>query len=98
MGGTELSARIKNWYTPLLTPARSKTAEIGMKPPSTVFVLLSLACRLTARPDEIPAYVPSPNDVKFGAKIFHSHCAECHGPKGEGGRGPDLTRGRYRHG
>ncbi|HUQ90908.1 MAG TPA: c-type cytochrome [Bryobacteraceae bacterium] len=40
----------------------------------------------------------SPADVAAGARSYRSHCAECHGRKGEGGRGPDLTRGEYRHG
>src|SRR5438105_4595238 len=40
----------------------------------------------------------SPDDVAAGARSYRSHCAECHGLKGEGGRGPDLTRGEYRHG
>jgi putative heme-binding domain-containing protein len=38
------------------------------------------------------------NDVAAGAKIFRSHCAECHGVKGEGGRGPNLTTGQFYHG
>lgn len=33
-----------------------------------------------------------------GGKIFRSHCAECHGLKGEGGRGPNLTTGVFFHG
>lgn len=41
---------------------------------------------------------PSAADVDAGGRIYRSHCAECHGLKGEGGRGPDLTRGEYRHG
>jgi putative heme-binding domain-containing protein len=40
----------------------------------------------------------SPSDVAAGARIFRSHCAECHGLKGEGGRGPSLTMGQFRHG
>src|ERR1700692_2872982 len=36
--------------------------------------------------------------VSAGAKIFRSHCAECHGLKGEGGRGPNLTTGVFFHG
>ena len=40
----------------------------------------------------------SREDVAAGARSYRSHCAECHGLKGEGGRGPDLTRGEYRHG
>ncbi len=37
-------------------------------------------------------------DVVAGAKAFRSHCAECHGYKGEGGRGPNLTTGIFFHG
>src|ERR1700674_4090214 len=38
------------------------------------------------------------DDVSAGAKIFRSHCAECHGLKGEGGRGPNLSTGVFFHG
>jgi len=37
-------------------------------------------------------------DIAAGAKIFRSHCAECHGLAGEGGRGPRLTTGVFYHG
>lgn len=37
-------------------------------------------------------------DVAAGARIFRSHCAECHGLKGEGGRGPTLQTGVFYHG
>lgn len=40
----------------------------------------------------------TPADVTAGAKIFRAHCAECHGLKGEGGRGPNLTTGVFFHG
>ncbi|MBV6430438.1 MAG: Cbb3-type cytochrome c oxidase subunit CcoP [Bryobacteraceae bacterium] len=40
----------------------------------------------------------APEDVAAGGRIYRSHCAECHGLKGEGGRGPDLTGAEYRHG
>ena len=40
----------------------------------------------------------TPADVAAGAKIFRSHCAECHGLKGEGGRAPKLTTGVFFHG
>jgi len=33
-----------------------------------------------------------------GAALFQTHCAYCHGARGEGGRGADLTTGSYRHG
>jgi cytochrome c oxidase cbb3-type subunit III len=38
------------------------------------------------------------NDISAGERLFHLHCADCHGPSGQGGYGPDLTRGEYRHG
>jgi putative heme-binding domain-containing protein len=38
------------------------------------------------------------DDAAAGAKIFRSHCAECHGLKGQGGRGPNLTTGVFFHG
>lgn len=37
-------------------------------------------------------------DDSFGERLFRLHCAECHGLDGQGGQGPDLTRGVYRHG
>lgn len=37
-------------------------------------------------------------DVAAGAKIFRSHCADCHGLTGQGGKGPDLTTGQFFHG
>jgi putative heme-binding domain-containing protein len=40
----------------------------------------------------------TPADVAAGARIFRSHCAECHGVGGEGDRGPNLTTGVFFHG
>src|SRR5262245_57384011 len=37
-------------------------------------------------------------DPAAGARLYRLHCAECHGRSGEGGLGPDLTRGVYRRG
>jgi putative heme-binding domain-containing protein len=37
-------------------------------------------------------------NVAAGAKIFRSHCGECHGVRGEGGRGPSLASGVFYHG
>jgi cytochrome c oxidase cbb3-type subunit III len=36
-------------------------------------------------------------DVARGEKLFQVHCARCHGPKGEGSRGPTLIRPRLLH-
>jgi putative heme-binding domain-containing protein len=40
----------------------------------------------------------SPQDVAAGGRIYRSHCVECHGRDGKGGRGPDITRGDLRYG
>jgi putative heme-binding domain-containing protein len=37
-------------------------------------------------------------DVSAGAQMFRSHCARCHGVKGEGGIGPSLAAGIFYHG
>jgi putative heme-binding domain-containing protein len=40
----------------------------------------------------------TPEGIAQGAALFQSRCTYCHGAHGEGGRGPDLTAGSYRHG
>lgn len=37
-------------------------------------------------------------DTEAGRRLYQSQCTYCHGVRGEGGRGPDLTTGRYKHG
>src|SRR5260370_2427462 len=52
------------------------------------------------RDRDLPGKNPydSPADLATGRQYFLGHCAQCHGPDGEGGRGVNLTTGRYRHG
>ncbi|MBI3668053.1 MAG: c-type cytochrome [Acidobacteria bacterium] len=38
----------------------------------------------------------SPADVARGQKLFFGHCATCHGPQGNGGRGANLARPKLR--
>ncbi|MCU1257839.1 MAG: putative heme-binding protein [Bryobacterales bacterium] len=40
----------------------------------------------------------SAEDVAQGEKTFRSHCSPCHGLKGDGGRGPNLSNGVFYHG
>src|SRR5215472_12353180 len=40
----------------------------------------------------------SPADVAAGARAFRAQCAECHGSRAEGGRGPNLANGVFYHG
>ncbi len=52
------------------------------------------------RDQDLPDKNPygSPADAAKGRQYFLGHCALCHGPEGEGGRGVNLATGRYRHG
>ena len=40
----------------------------------------------------------SPQDIKEGGITLRTYCSTCHGVDRTGGRGPDLTRVRFRHG
>ena len=60
-------------------------------------VILFLAGSLIAQ-QEIRNPRTNPEDIAAGAKTFRSHCAQCHGLKGEGGRGPNLASGHFYHG
>jgi putative heme-binding domain-containing protein len=66
--------------------------------------LISLCCPLlfcafafAAEPVKKNPY-SGPEDVEEGHVMVRAFCARCHGPDGTGARGPDLTRGRLRHG
>lgn len=62
----------------------------------SIAVLLSAACLAQAPPLRNPH--TTPDDVAAGGRIFRSHCADCHGLTGTGGKGPDLTTGVFFHG
>jgi putative heme-binding domain-containing protein len=49
-----------------------------------------------SRPSAVP--LDSPAAVEEGRSLFQTHCLYCHGARGEGGRGADLTTGQYRLG
>jgi putative heme-binding domain-containing protein len=40
----------------------------------------------------------SAQDAELGGRLFQTHCSYCHGARGEGGRGADLTGGQFRRG
>src|SRR5258708_20404212 len=42
--------------------------------------------------------VTTPESADQGAALFQTHCTYCHGARGQGGRGSDLTTGQYKHG
>ena len=48
----------------------------------------------------IPALLVSASPAsasEHGRRLYLSQCAACHGPEGEGGKGPSLARPRLRH-
>lgn len=42
----------------------------------------------------IQPWALSADDLAQGERLFQLHCAGCHGPKGEGGKGPNLAVSR----
>src|ERR1700686_3171701 len=61
------------------------------------FALLCLVCIAASMAAVTEPKVKLPNtraDLAAGEKLFSVHCALCHGPKGEGGRGPMLTQAK----
>jgi putative heme-binding domain-containing protein len=40
----------------------------------------------------------TPDGLQQGAALFQTHCTYCHGARGQGGRGSDLTTGQYKYG
>jgi cytochrome c oxidase cbb3-type subunit 3 len=44
-----------------------------------------------------PAVAETPAAVSGGQELYAKHCASCHGAKGEGAFGPDLS-GEYKYG
>ena len=62
-----------------------------------MLVWLLFLAGAAAQNDELRNPRTTPADVEAGARIYRSHCSECHGRTGTGGRGPDLTAGNFRH-
>jgi putative heme-binding domain-containing protein len=58
-------------------------------------IWLTVAAALSSAPAFSQA---PPSDVAAGAGTYRIYCSECHGREGRGGRGPDLTSGRWTHG
>jgi cytochrome c oxidase cbb3-type subunit 3 len=62
-------------------------------------LLILIACLVTlCGAQEQTNPFDTPDGVAQGGALFQTHCSYCHGARGEGGRGADLTNGQYRHG
>lgn len=46
-------------------------------------------------PVELPPEVAAPAAARTGAEVYADVCAQCHGPKGEGGIGPALSDPKF---
>ena len=57
-------------------------------------LMLSVGSALAAGTEAKVKLPNSRSELLRGEKLFQVHCALCHGPKGEGGRGPMLTRAK----
>lgn len=59
-------------------------------------ITLLLCCSLASAAEKPQAHAAS---IKEGASMFRANCSPCHGLSARGGgRGPDLTSGRWTHG
>jgi putative heme-binding domain-containing protein len=58
-----------------------------------LFLLAGAMAASAAEKIKLPA---SAADLARGKKLFEVHCALCHGPTGEGGRGPLLAQAKLR--
>jgi putative heme-binding domain-containing protein len=66
----------------------------------TAYCLLPTASPAEA-PEEKPQKETTPEQkaaLAEGQALFRGLCSGCHGGAGRGGKGPDLTRGRFMHG
>jgi len=60
-------------------------------------VLVSAMAALAAGAEAKVKLPASRADLLAGKKLFDVQCALCHGPNGEGARGPSLTRAKLSH-
>jgi cytochrome c oxidase cbb3-type subunit III len=62
--------------------------------PQATVVLLICAALIVSAQTEQPQRNPysAESDISQGKRIYQGHCAGCHGPGGEGGRGAILAR------
>lgn len=69
--------------------------------PCWLLLFVLTACSISAAPQEQAKKTREQNGgaAKEGASLFRAGCAPCHGLNARGGgRGPDLTSGRWTHG
>ncbi len=81
--------RRKTSFTPTRRKALHERSGSGLLVALLLIALALISIRVESR--------ASATDVSAGANLFRSDCAGCHGRDATGARGPDLTRGTFRH-
>lgn len=76
-------------------PVYTSTERVHMRP---LLIISSLCMALIAPAWAQQQKTTTPEDAQQGAALFQTHCTYCHGARGQGGRGADLTTGQYKHG
>lgn len=51
-----------------------------------------------AEPKAVNPFAGNEEAIREGGVLFRQNCAACHGPRGRGGKGPDLTDIHWMHG
>jgi mono/diheme cytochrome c family protein len=79
-------AAVRPW-----TAATAMSHRIQSEPLLKLALLIAVTLTLSAQ-DNPAQHNPhtTPSDISQGKRIFQGHCAGCHGPGGEGGRGAIL--------
>jgi len=91
-----------SWFAAARTVYTSTNeAGGGLNATSFPLLLTSCLCAGLLAPRSAPAQTnpfDTPEGAQQGAALFQNHCTYCHGARGQGGRGSDLTTGQYKHG
>ena len=84
----------------LRAPVSVRRKAFGLR---VIISLLSMLASIASGQESPSARAPknafdTPQGIEEGRALFQTNCAYCHGSRGEGGRGADLTTGEYPHG
>ncbi len=85
----KLAPVFARWQVPYSTPPRPEKGKPQKQPEGAV------SC-LVREEEEQPA--EQQQALAEGQAMFRGLCSGCHGGAGRGGKGPDLTRGKFIHG
>jgi cytochrome c oxidase cbb3-type subunit 3 len=74
----------------------TRTKQLLLLTPAVLALVLSAAPQNHGVSNPVAG---NPRAIREGASLFRANCSPCHGPNARGGgRGPDLTAGRWVHG